>query len=176
MFRIHIHLIRIQHFRLNTDPDPVFSDDQKLKKIHSWKQFYIFFFIRNCNLPTSRPPSYREAFSIQNMKFLKKFLFCWSFLPAWIRIRIPNPDMDSLTWLNSVQSRSVSGSETLIIGHCEFLVEVMLSKDPEIYKKRFITFAINIRSGLGFTQMKEIPIRIQISTYLTREKITFLSS
>jgi hypothetical protein len=51
-FRIRFHLIgiRIQHFRLNTDPDPdpdsiriqVFND-QKLKKIYSWKKIPTFF-------------------------------------------------------------------------------------------------------------------------------------
>ncbi len=44
-FRIDIHLIwiRIQHFRLNTDPDPdpiriLGFDDQNLKKNYSWKK------------------------------------------------------------------------------------------------------------------------------------------
>jgi hypothetical protein len=36
------------------------------------------------------------------VKFLNFFYFCRSFLPAWIRIWIPNPDPDTdpLTWLN----------------------------------------------------------------------------
>jgi hypothetical protein len=43
VFRIHIHLIgiRIQHFRLNTDPDPGF-DDQKLEKFTAGKKFKFF--------------------------------------------------------------------------------------------------------------------------------------
>jgi hypothetical protein len=49
-FRIRIQLIRIriQHFRLNTDPDPVRiqgSQHQKLEKVYSWKIF--LFCIKN---------------------------------------------------------------------------------------------------------------------------------
>jgi hypothetical protein len=50
VFRIRINLIRIQiriqHFRLNTDPDPIRIQgftDQKLKKINS-KKIFLFFF------------------------------------------------------------------------------------------------------------------------------------
>ncbi len=42
----------------------------------------------------------REHPALQNMKLLNFFYFCGSFLPSWIRIRIPNTDPDSLTWLN----------------------------------------------------------------------------
>jgi hypothetical protein len=48
--RIHFIRIRIQHFRMNTDPDPIRIqgfNDQKLKKITAEK---------NCNLPIPRPP------------------------------------------------------------------------------------------------------------------------
>ncbi len=31
-------------------------NDQKLKKNYSWKFFFIFFYIKNCNLPIPRPP------------------------------------------------------------------------------------------------------------------------
>jgi hypothetical protein len=44
VFRILINLIRIririQHFRLNTDPDPIRIqgfDDEKLEKLYNWK-------------------------------------------------------------------------------------------------------------------------------------------
>ncbi len=39
VFRIRIHLIRIRihHFRLNTDPDQGF-EDQNMKKIYPWKK------------------------------------------------------------------------------------------------------------------------------------------
>jgi hypothetical protein len=44
----------------------------------------------------------REHPALHNMKFLNFFYFCGSFLPSWIRTRIPNtdPDPDSLTRLN----------------------------------------------------------------------------
>jgi hypothetical protein len=55
--RIRIHMIRIQHFRLNTDPDQdqiriQGFDDQILQKIYTKK--YNFFF-KNYNLPIPRP-------------------------------------------------------------------------------------------------------------------------
>ncbi len=58
--RIHFIRIRIQHFRLNSDPDPdpiriQGFNDQKLEKNYSWKFFYIFL-IKNYNLPIPRPP------------------------------------------------------------------------------------------------------------------------
>ncbi len=34
------------------------------------------------------------------MKFLNFFYFCGSFLPSWIRFRIPIPNPHLLTWLN----------------------------------------------------------------------------
>ncbi len=43
MFPIRIHLIRIQHVRLNTDPDPGF-DDQKFMKIYRWKKLNFFIY------------------------------------------------------------------------------------------------------------------------------------
>jgi hypothetical protein len=55
--RINFIRIRIQHFRLNTDPDPDpirGFNDQKLKKIQLKK--IIFFLIKNYNLPIPRPP------------------------------------------------------------------------------------------------------------------------
>jgi hypothetical protein len=76
--RIHLIRIRIQHFRLDTDPDPDPIRIQGFKKKPSDLK--------------------REYPTLQNMKFLNFFYFCGSFLPSWIRIRIPNPD--SLTRLN----------------------------------------------------------------------------
>ncbi len=48
---------------------------------------------------TDQKHGHKEHSALQNMQFLM-FLkyFCGSFLPFWIRIRIPNPD--PLTWLN----------------------------------------------------------------------------
>ncbi len=43
--RIHLKRIRIQHFRLNTDPDPIRLQgfhDQKFKNIYSWQNYYFF--------------------------------------------------------------------------------------------------------------------------------------
>jgi hypothetical protein len=48
--RIRIHLIRIRHFRLNTDPDPIRIQgfyDQKSKENFSCKKIKIFFGIKN---------------------------------------------------------------------------------------------------------------------------------
>jgi hypothetical protein len=56
--RIRIHFIRIQHFRMNTDPDPIRVQGfmtKNWKKITSEKKLN-FFFIKNCNLPIPRPP------------------------------------------------------------------------------------------------------------------------
>jgi hypothetical protein len=49
MFRIRIHFIRIQHFRLNTDPDPdpiriQGFDDHKLKKFTAETKIKYFLY------------------------------------------------------------------------------------------------------------------------------------
>ncbi len=103
--RIRIHFIwiriRIQHFRLDTnfDPDPIriqgFSD-QKLKNNYSWKFFFIFFLIKNCNLPIPRPPYSTSKLqlskgAIQHFKtwtFKKISTFVGHFCP-------PDPDSES---------------------------------------------------------------------------------
>ncbi len=61
-FRIRIHLIRIRIQPCKLNTDP---DPGFLPK--NWKSFEI-------------------------LKFLNFFYFCGSFLPFWIRIRIPNTD------------------------------------------------------------------------------------
>ncbi len=56
--RIRIHLIRIQHFRLNSYPYPIRIlgfDDENGKKFTAEKKIY-FFGIKNYNLPIPRPP------------------------------------------------------------------------------------------------------------------------
>ncbi len=74
MFRIRIHLmrIRIHHFRLNTDPDPIRIkgfDDQKVKKSCSW--ILLFFSSKTTTCHTYPLPSIKdvevteEAFSSQ---------------------------------------------------------------------------------------------------------------
>jgi hypothetical protein len=58
-FRIHFIRIRIQHFRLNTDPDPIRIQGfnvQKLKKKFQLKKKLSFFWIKNYNLPIPSPP------------------------------------------------------------------------------------------------------------------------
>ncbi len=50
--RIHLIRIRIQHFSLNTDPDPGVLMTKNCKKIYSWN----FLYIKNYNLPIPRPP------------------------------------------------------------------------------------------------------------------------
>jgi hypothetical protein len=68
---------RIQHFRLNTNPDPGIYD-QKFKKVYSWKKC-CYFFIKICNLLLYKGrPSYF-------------FYFLGSFSPSWIRIHWPDP-------------------------------------------------------------------------------------
>ncbi len=105
--RIHFIRIRIQHFRMNTNPDPDTIrnqgfNDQKLKKNYSWN-FFIYQTAINLSLGLHKVcPSYRR--SLQRPSNTSKhellqifFYFCGSFLPFWIRIRIPNqdPDLDS---------------------------------------------------------------------------------
>ncbi len=41
------------------------------------------------------------------MKFRIFSYFCGTFLPSWIRIRIPNTDPDTLTWLNPDPKRCI---------------------------------------------------------------------
>ncbi len=89
----------------------------KLEKIYGWKFFFLFFFIKNCNLRIPRPPKRTSKLQekpsalkrehphfFQNMKFLDFFsYFCGSFFLSWIRIS--HPDTDPLNWLNPDQIR-----------------------------------------------------------------------
>ncbi len=102
----------------NPDPDPVRIqgfNNQKLKKNYSWKFFFIFFWSKTAiYLALSLHkvcPSYRRnlQFSKEAIQHFKTWIlqiivyFCGSFLPSWIRIRIPNtdPDPDPQTQLNT---------------------------------------------------------------------------
>ncbi len=91
--------IRIQGFK-----------DQKLEKSTAEKK-KIFLSKTTIYLSLGlhkESPSYRRSLqlskeAIQHFKtwtFQKNFYFCGSFLPSWIRIRIPNTDQDPLTRLN----------------------------------------------------------------------------
>jgi hypothetical protein len=55
--RILLHLIRIriQHFRLNTDPDPGVFDDQKKEKIFSCKKINFVYQKLQFTVPIPRP-------------------------------------------------------------------------------------------------------------------------
>ncbi len=106
--RIRIHLIRIQHFRLNTDSDPIrFQglDGQILKKFTAENFCFVF-----CQkLPTTVPipivlhkerPSYRRSLqlskrehpALHNMKILNFFLF------FWVIFALLGPDPDPQPW------------------------------------------------------------------------------
>ncbi len=101
LFRICIHFIRIriQHFRLNIDPDLGFYD-QKLEKKLQLKKLNIFLIkiaiYLSPGLHKGRP-SYRWSLqpvkkNIQHLKtwdFLIFFYYCGSFLPL-------DPDPDSI--------------------------------------------------------------------------------
>ncbi len=101
--RIRTHLVRIQHFRLNTEPIRIQSGSRVLMtknwRIYSWKKK-----IKNVQVTEAeKKPSElkKEHSALQNMKFLNFYYFCGSFLPFWIRI----------------QFGSGSGSATLITSH-----------------------------------------------------------
>jgi hypothetical protein len=113
-WRIRIHLIRIQiqHFRLNTDPDPGALMTKNRKQFIAEKFVLNFFVIKNYNLPIPRPPKKdvqvtKKAFRSQKRtsstskheisEIFSTFVghFC---PPGWIRI--PNTDPDPLTRLN----------------------------------------------------------------------------
>jgi hypothetical protein len=94
--RIRIHFIRIriqiQHFRLNTDLDPIQIqgfNDQKLEKITAEKK--LNFLDQNYILPTPRPPS-------RTSKLLKIFLLLWVIFalldPDPLTRLNPDPDTD----------------------------------------------------------------------------------
>ncbi len=84
-------------------------DDQKLNKITANKKIQLFFISKiaiylSLGLHKGRP-SYKRSLqpSRKNIQHLKRWnflifflLFCGSFLPSWIWIRIPNPD--PLAW------------------------------------------------------------------------------
>ncbi len=99
MFRI-----RIQHFRLNTDPEPdpiriQGFDEQKLGNIFCWnKKFDIFLskiaIYLSLGLHKGRPsyktslqPSKENIHHFKSWNFFTFFYFYGSFLPSWIRMR-----------------------------------------------------------------------------------------
>jgi hypothetical protein len=102
--------IRIQiRIRIQIQSGSRGFDDQKLKKIYSWKKLH-WSYIKNYNLPIPRPhkgrPRYKRSLQLSKRTSSTSkheissifFYFCGSFLPSWIRIQLG----------------SGSGSETLI--------------------------------------------------------------
>ncbi len=106
VFRICIHLIRIriQHFRLNTDPEP----DPGCWWPKIWQNLLLTFFlqflwIKNYKLPIPRLPYRisklqkktsalkREHPALQNMKFFNFFLLLW----VIFALLDPDPDSES---------------------------------------------------------------------------------
>ncbi len=94
--RIHCVRIRIQYFRLNTDPDSGFWWPKNWKIIYSW----IFFFFSDQKLQFTvlipRPPQLLSKLqeslqpskeNIQHMKFLNFSPFLWVFFA------LPDPDL-----------------------------------------------------------------------------------
>ncbi len=91
MFRIRINLvrIRIQHFRLITNPDPGFwwpkigkNLNLQLKKnlIFSWSKIAIYLslaLLRTSKLQEKPSAMKKRHPAFQNMKFLYFFLFLW---------------------------------------------------------------------------------------------------
>ncbi len=77
--------------------------------------------------------------TIQNMNFWIFFYFCGSFLPSWIRIRIPNPD--TLTRLNPDPIRINPG----------FIIQTIVAvPDPHVFRPSGSRSGfINTRYGSG---------------------------
>ncbi len=105
--RIHFIRIRIQHFRLNTDPDPdpiriQGFNNQKLEKNFSLKENYIFFGSKttiylSLGLHKERP-SYRRSLQIKTWTFNNFSTFVGHFCP-------PGSGSGSATQLRSVQKK-----------------------------------------------------------------------
>ncbi len=114
-FRIRIHLIRIriQHFRLNTDPDPGFLWPKNWKKFTAENFYFISKTIIYLSLGLHKGrPSYKKAFSSQkrtssnsNHEITYFFLLLWVIFALLDPDPVPNTDPDPLIWLNSVPIR-----------------------------------------------------------------------
>ncbi len=92
--------IPIQHFRLNTvpDPDPIriqgFNDDRKLKKICSWKLIFFYQKLLSQGLHEGRP-SYKRSLQLskENIQHFKTWNFKF-FLLVWVIFALLDPDLD----------------------------------------------------------------------------------
>jgi hypothetical protein len=89
--------IRVQYFRLNSDPDPDPGfDDQKLKEKLQLEKICTCFLDQKLQF-TYPQASIKDVQVAEEAFSTKIFFFCGSFWPSWIRIRIPNTDPDPLT-------------------------------------------------------------------------------
>jgi hypothetical protein len=118
--RIRIHLIRIQHSSLNTDPDPdpiriQGLDDQKLKKFKAEKKFTFFYqttIYLSLGIHKERQIT-EEAFSPQKRtSSTSKHEISKIFLLLWVIFSLLDPDPDSEVGYGSTDLIG-SGSETL---------------------------------------------------------------
>jgi hypothetical protein len=87
-------------------------NDQKLKKKLQLKKIEFFFWSKTTFylfLGLQKKPSAlkRGHPTLQNINFKKKFSYCGSFLPSWIRIH----------WPDWIQIQSGSGYATLVVGN-----------------------------------------------------------
>ncbi len=99
--RIHWFQIRIQHFRLNTYPDPGFWWPKIVKNlIFVWSKIAIYLFLGLHKVRLSYLQKKPSALKREHPAFSKHEIsyFCGSFLPFWIQIRIPNPNPDTDPW------------------------------------------------------------------------------
>ncbi len=88
--------IRIQHFRLNTDPDagfwwPKFTAEKKFWGSKTTICLSLGLHKRRPSYRRSLQPSKENIKHFKTWNFLIFFYFCRSFLASWIRILNPDP-------------------------------------------------------------------------------------
>ncbi len=162
VFRIRIHLfrIRIQHLRLNTDPDPGFWWSKNWKKIYIKKIFW-YYFIKNCNYLSlgihKGCPSYRRSLQPSKEKiqqFLNFFLFFGHFCP-------PGPGSTYLidsgsgseTMLQNVSLQAIIDEFSVRVGQQAVVVVATPGKSVNNFKVRgnrlpLVKQSLNNRCGL----------------------------
>jgi hypothetical protein len=95
--RIHFIRIRIQHLRLNINPDPIRIQGfmtKNCKKITAEKKLTIYpsLGLHIVQVTEEAFSSQKRPYNTSKHELKKKLYFCGSFLPSWIRIRNPDPD------------------------------------------------------------------------------------